>query len=178
MKKQIISTRLWWVAAAVLALLQSLPARPAEANSNQLMLDEVKRIIDTQGAKNASESGLEVLWGELLDAVATGRPEWLDIAVVLCRHTDSAEAAETLKAALGEALRRDPREVLKRVDRETIQVEGVCGNTFADSGLRGAVDAGTSLAEQQTAVARVEDPELRTKRDACLAAIKNSTWDR
>jgi len=140
----------------------------------KLKLDEVRRIIREKGAREAASRGLDHVWGQLLDAIATGEPAWLEIACELGRHSDG-EASETLDAAMGEALRRAPRAVLQRLDGNPFHLERVCGNTFADTGIRDATDEAARIAEQEAAVAKVRDKSLTERRDTCLELIRRHT---
>lgn len=159
--------------AMCLALVQT-PAGTAEESESPLTIQEVKRIIREQGPAAAAHTGLDDRWGDLLDAIATGEPAWLDIAAELGRHSDG-EASETLAAAVGEALRRKPKRVLGRLDGNPFGARGVCGNGFADSGIRGATGAAdykALLDSQEAAVAGVGDAALESRRDTCLQLIR------
>ena len=158
------------IAIIVLCFLQ-VSAAGAQQPPAQLKLDEVRRIIREKGAEEAARTGLDHVWGQLLDAIATGDPAWLDIACELKRHSDG-EASETLNAAMGEALRKAPSAVLRRLDGNPFNPEGVCGNTFANIGIRGATDEAASIAAQEAAVAKVRDKSLTARRDTCLELIR------
>jgi len=145
----------------------------AEERAQRLTLEQAKRIIIEKGARKAVETSFEDRWDQLLDAIATGVSSWLDIAVELGRHSD-AEAAETLDAAMGEALQHSPREVLLRLDGKPFRPENVCGNCFADMGIQGATDFKGSIARQEAAVASVQDAALRDRRDRCLKLIRKN----
>ena len=161
-----------------LALLVSLvvatpllgPSSAGEQPSH-LTLEQARRIVRDQGARKAVETALNPYWGELLTAIATADAGWLDLAVDLRAHSD-AEASETLDAAMGEALRRAPLRVLPRLNGQPFSISGVCGNTFAGSGIQGAIDPTAALAAQEAAVVGVQDPKLKQRRDACLALIR------
>ena len=153
----------------VLAAIQPWPSN-AQDQVLRLTLEQARRIIREQGARKAVETALDDKWSQLLDAIATGEPAWLDIAAELGLHSDAAPA-ETLSAAMGEALRNAPREVLRRLDGKPFRAKGVCGNCFADLGIQGATDARGAIALQEAAVAGVQDVTLRDLRDRCLELI-------
>jgi hypothetical protein len=162
-----------------LALLASLMVTASQAVSSErgdqharLTLEQAKRIVRDQGPRKAVETSLEGKWTQLLEAIATGEPGWLDMAIQLGAHSD-AEASESLSAAMGEALRRAPREVLLRLDGKPFSPSGVCGNSFADLAIQGATDAEAGLASQEAAVAKVRDPKLKQRRDVCLKQIRS-----
>jgi hypothetical protein len=134
-------------------------------------LEQARRIIGEHGAHGAVETSLDDKWSQLLDAIETGEPAWLDISGQLGGHTD-AEASETLNAAMGEALGHAAREVLGRLDGKPFRPEGVRGNRFANLGIQGATDVRGSIALQEDAVASVQDDTLRHQRDYCLKLIR------
>lgn len=158
------------IGSLILAAFQFSPS-DAEESAMRLSLEQARSIIRERGVNKAVETSLDGKWSQFLDAIATGEPSWLDIATELGRHSD-AEASETLNAAMGEALRHAPREVLQRLDGEPFRAEGVCGNCFADMGIQGATDVKGSIASQEAAVANVQDLALGQRRDYCLELIR------
>ena len=143
----------------------------------RLTLELAKRIIRQQGARKAAESGLDDYWGELLAAVASAQTGWLDIAADLRAYSD-AEASETLDGAMGEALRRSPLRVLRRLDGRPFAVSHVCGNNLGETGLESPTDPRTALKAQEAAVAGVQDAKLSQRRDECLALIRKRMQER
>jgi hypothetical protein len=159
--------------ALLVSLVVTMPPPPPSSAGDQprLTLEQAKRIVREQGARKAAETALDPYWGEVLAAIATADAGWLDLGADLRAHSD-AEASETLDAAMGEALRRAPIRVLRRLDGHPFSVSGVCGNTFADSGMQGATDPAAALASQEAAVVGVQDVKLKARRDSCLTLIR------
>ena len=152
---------------ALAPLLQPAPGAP----SPRLTLEMARQIVHEEGARRAAASGLDPYWGQLLDSIASGASGWLDLAGELRAQAD-AEAAKTLDAAMGEALRQAPERVLRRLEGHPFSVPNVCGNTFASSGIRGTKDEGAAVTAQQAAVAQVRDSKVKSRRDACLQQIR------
>ncbi len=61
----------------------------------------------------------------LLDGIASGRREWVELAVQLSAHTD-AGSSETLVLSLGEAMLRAPTRVLPLVNSSLLLNTKVC----------------------------------------------------
>jgi hypothetical protein len=153
--------------------MATLVVGAAQAHDSQprLTLAAARRIVNEQGARRAIVTGLDSHWNELLAAIATAEPGWLDLAAELRANSD-AESSATLDAAMGEALRQSPVNVLRRLDGQPFSVPTVCGNGFADLGILGATDAEQSLAAQAAAVAKVQDAKLKDRQSACLQRIR------
>lgn len=114
----------------------------------------VDRLWDAQGDEN---------WDHLLDAMEAGRSECIRLAKLLKPGTD-AGSAETLQIALSLALRTNPSAVLALGD-DVIKVSEACQDNQIEPTLQ---QHRAFLAKARTAVSKISEPALTTRRNACL----------
>jgi len=105
-------------------------------------------------------------WRAVAAGVATGGDDWLNIAAALHSEAD-ASFAEALSFALAKALQKNPSGVLTRLGAPA-EIEKTC-----DVPLIEPTDAEVAKWKKASlaALAKVNDPALKDKVDACLAAL-------
>lgn len=131
---------------------------------------EVERSIKLSGASRTwAELSAEHQWEGLLDKVSAGQPGWLKVAADLRTGTD-AGASEGLDAAISEAIRRRPAEVL-RLFQSGVSAENVCRSRAIEPTPE---QVRTFVGETRTALEGVKDPALRQARDQCIALVAKS----
>ncbi|MBE1236749.1 hypothetical protein IHV25_03660 [Phaeovibrio sulfidiphilus] len=118
----------------------------------------------------------EKTWQPLLEQVAEGKPEWLEICTCLSAGgalSRSARASEELEIALASALPRNPCAVLM-LERRGVSLARVCSVPFLVSD-RATLEA--YHARVQEALASVEAPGLAVERDVCRMRLE-AAWAR
>lgn len=118
-------------------------------------------------------------WSDLTDHVASGDPQWVDVAMAISPGTD-AGATEELADALFVALGQNPAYVLKVLPAEEsdtmpLALAEICSGRTDPLGTYAA-----SIAEQtvvEAAVEKVVAPALEPKKRQCLAKLKAGEAD-
>jgi hypothetical protein len=136
---------------------------------------EVKDMIRSYGARcllkkyyNDWES-----WQKVLQRIASGRREWLEIAVVLKKHAD-AGMSETLAHAVGEALEHDPELVLT-ITAEEYPLKNICSGPDIDDMRYSTYDATLTAIEKRIDALKAIDIEaLEMKRANCIEQLKTA----
>ncbi len=118
--------------------------------------------------KRYQEGLQQLLWG-----VARGDVEWLQIAVRL-RAASDAEAIEQMELAVGEALERQPTNVLK-IAVPGFDLEAVCGGPDVDDARYDSFELSMEAIDRRMAkVAEITETSLVAIRDACLKKLEDS----
>lgn len=107
-------------------------------------------------------------WDNVLDGIATGSAQWLDVAASLVKYAD-AGSAHDLSIAVGDALEAAPERVLELL-KETSAVGDVCGDIGPGSS-RG--DVLERLRRREHSVCAVKRNDLQLVRKQCLDAIED-----
>jgi hypothetical protein len=163
--------------AAILSVCLLLGLHPLRGQgadtAGQLTPEQVQRLVREKGPAIMQDKALQDNWNPILRAVAAGNEQWLDVATELLRYSDG-ESSGSLSAALGEALAHSPREVLRRLDGKYATAQSVCGNTFGDAGWLGVSwkTSAPTLRAQKKALGALQDPDLSSLRETCLALVK------
>jgi hypothetical protein len=112
-------------------------------------------------------------WKDLLANVATGRRDWLALAVEL-RPGSDAGATEELTLAVGEALEHRPENVLS-IAIDPYPLNEVCDVPETDDPRFDSLPrALETLNKRQVMLRRVTTPSLRTRRDQCTAQLESA----
>jgi hypothetical protein len=145
--------------------------RPASAAEAQEMLDD----IGARGAKAVLEEiyGREPLWRPVLEGVASGHPKWLEVAARFKAVSfRNLSASQELTVAVSRALDRSPAHALVVLER-AFDADDVCSlNTLEDSLGTDYETALRTVERREQGVARVKDPALASRRDACLEFLR------
>jgi len=109
-------------------------------------------------------------WAHLLASIATGRREWLLIAVALHPASD-AGSSEQLTLAVGEALEHRPENVLT-VAISTYPLDVVCDVPETDDPRFDSLSRALATLNRRQAMLRtVTAPEVRMPRDKCIEQL-------
>jgi hypothetical protein len=109
-------------------------------------------------------------WQQILEGIASGSREWLQVAERLKRV--AREPAEELTIAVARALETEPANALAILGG-AFDADDVCSlNTLEESLGRDYAVALRAVERRQQAVARVADPALLQKRDDCLGFLQ------
>lgn len=160
--------------AALLALALTglgLAPYPAGAASHGPGIDVVRSALRTLGprATLARYFPCDRHQGTGYAAVATGSAAWLALAERLIADADACHA-EGLRDALGRAMQRAPRQVLRLVGKtERLSAEAICLPSISDEPPPAAQRA--ALARSRRAIEAVRQAELQPQRQACLRFI-------
>jgi hypothetical protein len=107
-------------------------------------------------------------WSRVVESVASGKREWIDLAVSLKPGSDIAQGRELQNAMFG-ALSRNPSYVLLRAQPD-FPLAVLCLGP-ADS-LSSRLVAMAELDQAQKALQAVQSKSLLAKRELCLATIE------
>jgi len=106
-------------------------------------------------------------------AVATGKPQWLQVAVKLHSGVDGGTAEELLEA-IGEGLEHRPKDVLA-LAVPTFRLEDICGGPdIDDSRFDSIQSAFAAIGRRQRKVASIAEPDLRKRADECIRMLEES----
>jgi hypothetical protein len=109
-------------------------------------------------------------WAHLLASIATGRREWLLIAVALHPASD-AGSSEQLTLAVGEALEHRPENVLT-VAISTYPLDVVCDVPETDDPRFDSLSRALATLNRRQAMLRtVTAPAVRMPRDKCIEQL-------
>jgi hypothetical protein len=110
-------------------------------------------------------------WEPILQGIGGGGEGWLRVAAALEPGSD-AHSSEELSSAVSEALRRNPRGVLRLVKRGTFSVSNACGwlgfNSFGEGS---DAQVYRFIADAKRAVEGLTDQSLKEERRECLAQL-------
>jgi hypothetical protein len=111
----------------------------------------------------------ESAWPLLIDKVAAGSVEWLEVAELLAPGTDAGYSLQ-LRFAVTYALANEPANVLRMLDR-VYSTKDICDdvNVFMDSDSY--AEAAAQLSRWTSGVTGVAEPGLTKRRDACLQGL-------
>jgi len=166
-----------WLAIAVLC---ATPAHAQEtANPGDVTATWAQSEIQARGAREFLWSTFDSeAWVPLLDGIAAGQSEWLNVAAQL-RAVSDAHASEMLTCAISEALLHNPTHVLQQVKDGAFELDDACGwlgfLEYDDEATPSAMLR--FVEERETAVSGVEDASLATQRDACLQELRRARAD-
>ena len=108
------------------------------------------------------------VWDVVLEHVASGAQEWLEVAALLHPATD-AGSAEMLHEALADALEKEPERVLRMIG-QPFDSDFVCFLSIEPYDT--AREAIRALDRRIQRVAGVKHPELAAVRDGCVASLR------
>ncbi len=111
-------------------------------------------------------------WEQVLDHIGSGDPRWIALARPLASGTD-ASTAETLSAALAEALPKSPRAVLNALNLKgpvSITPGSVCNAPFFEGAT---IDIPAYKASTLRILGTVSDARLTRRRDACVSRLQD-----
>lgn len=136
---------------------------------------EAKAHIANVGAKDALSTwwGTQA-WQDIYDGIASGKPEWLQVAALLKPASD-AGGSEDLGDAISEALPNNPEAILRFVkdgkDFRDFTVEGTC---FASPRSETKSAALRFLKASERAVKRIDAVDLKDAKARCLKSLAES----
>ncbi len=108
-------------------------------------------------------------WPLLIEKVAEGAKEWLEVAELLAPGTDAGYSLE-LRFAVTRALGREPGNVLGILGR-VYATDEICGDVNVFMDFQTYADASTEVSRWTQGVTGVSDPTLRPRRQACLKGL-------
>ena len=150
--------------AAILGPALSVAATPTAVKA-------LRADIQVRGAKTVVaelRAGAAPQWDQVLGKIAQGGPDWLGAAGDLLGGTDAA-AAEGVYGALSNALAANPAAVLIMLGPEA----GIADVCFDRQIEPTPAQHQAFITRTRAALLTVKSPELRPKRDACLAKMGN-----
>ena len=136
---------------------------------------EVKDMIRSCGSRCLLEKYFNdwESWQKVLQKIASGRQEWLEIAVVLKKHSD-AGMSETLIHAVGEALENEPELVLT-ITAEEYPLKNICSGPDIDDERYSTYDAAlTAIRKRIDALTAIDNKTLEMKRANCIEQLKTA----
>ena len=151
------------------------PAAPARAAPSPAEAQAILADIQRRGAKTVLDQlyGREARWRPVVEGVASGQARWLEVASALKPAARrNLAVSQELTVALSRALEKAPANVLGVLD-EAFDADDVCSlNTIEDSLGTDFHAALASVERRERAVARVSDPALAERREACLEFLR------
>ncbi|WP_150125036.1 hypothetical protein [Tsuneonella mangrovi] len=112
-------------------------------------------------------------WGFVTDQIATGKPDWLQVALELKQYADGGYSEE-LTTDLGLALLNRPSNVLRSLQDQRgpkkFLLYIVCSAPIPSPGKNWLMHYKVRAIE---AVEKVRDAELQIERDDCLQALRS-----
>jgi len=111
----------------------------------------------------------ESAWPLLIDKVAAGSMEWLEVAELLAPGTDAGYSLQ-LRFAVTYALEHEPANVLGILDKVYSTTE-ICNDVNVFMDFESYAEAAEQLFRWTSAVSKVAEPDLTTRRDACLRGL-------
>ncbi|GAB2869652.1 hypothetical protein GCM10027093_01710 [Paraburkholderia jirisanensis] len=153
----------------------ALPLISSVVHAGPLTPAAVSLDIDTYGAKstvaNLDRTGR---FGRILDRIAAGQSEWIQLAPRLAKGTDAGNSAE-LTIALAQALPKNPDAVLTVLDGTPItNFDAVCGVPFIEPSPD---DVLTYLGSTIAAVKSAQKSVHTNSKAACLVALERAKAD-
>jgi hypothetical protein len=113
------------------------------------------------------------MWSQLLKGVATGSKDWLGVANQLRNVSDGGVTAQ-LQLAVGEALERQPRNVLSMSVPE-FGIDVICGAPDTDDVRFNSYDRSmASISKRERAVRALKDEKLRELQESCVATLEQA----
>jgi hypothetical protein len=162
---RLIRLLFWSLVASVIAPLLADAAPVSEADARRL-----SREVQENGARNSvlrlHRDGRE--WNQVMERIATGQREWIDLAVSLKPGSDVAQGRE-LQYAMFRALGRNPSYVLDRAQPAYPLAVLCLGRAGSSLSYREAI---AELEDARKAVQAVRRKGLLAKREFCLATIE------
>ena len=140
-----------------------------------LSYSEISSMIKEQGAKETVKKlyGNPNAWNGLLLNIASGKREWLNMAVQLKAGAD-AGISGMLKFAVGEALENAPELVLQ-VAADGFSLEDICGSPDVDDVRFSTYEkALESITRRIEALEEIRNQEIGKKRQYCIEKLKES----
>lgn len=140
------------------------PSQCAE-RSGQELLDTVRR----GGASRVAQSMSETEWSVAFNQAESGKADWLE-AVAALRPVTDAGRTESIDSAISHALLPNPTGVLRLLANHP-DLPGTAWYC-ADRDIEPLSAAAAQwVALTRSAVSRVDDPALRSRRDECLVSL-------
>jgi hypothetical protein len=162
-----ISSWAYMKKAGVLLVALVLVAKPALA----ITADEVLNLVHRQGAHAtvAALVGTED-WEQVIQGVASGRPDWLQVAEESLAGADAGANSE-LRDAMAWALPIAPAQVLELVSRKKADWAYVCSGPPVDFPVGGSA---SYFQRAITAVTSVKEEALQGTKDYCVSQLKSA----
>jgi hypothetical protein len=161
---------LWTVVVCATAAVAAAAAPASTADAKRLV-----KAVQANGARNTvlrlQRDRRE--WSRVVESIASGKREWIDLAVSLKPGSDIAQGRE-LQNAMFRALNRNPSYVLQHAQPDFPLAVLCLGR--ADS-LPPSGAAMAELDQAQKALQTVRSKTLVAKREFCLAMIEEGRVD-
>ena len=157
--------RLLTILAVGAALMAPMPGVAAPS----LGAKAIQAEIQAKGPKTVVaglRAGPAPQWDQVLDKIGLGGADWLALAADLLSGTDAA-TTEGVFGALSDALSNNPRAVLAMLGPDA----GIADVCFDRQIEPTPARHQAFIAKTRAALLTVKAPELRPKRDACLAKM-------
>lgn len=140
---------------------KDFPARPTPR--------EIAELVRKVGAADVTSTlfGKKEAWNHVLQGIASGNREWLQVAALLHNGSD-AGSSEELELAAADALRQNAGGVLEILEAE-FTAETLCGN---EESLADTLDRSLAIiSERRKAVSAVKAKTLQQRREKCLSLL-------
>jgi hypothetical protein len=143
--------------------------------TQDLSTHEIREMMSIYGVKGTVEKlyGDPDRWSDLLRQIASGKDEWLKLAVDLRAGSDAGTSA-MLKYAIGEALENAPEIVLKSGVDECNLADICRGPDIDDSRYSSYEKALNAVNRRIEALGRIQNQSIDTKRNFCIQKLKES----
>lgn len=113
------------------------------------------------------------VWNSILRNIATGKLEWINVAVNLKKWSDAA-ASEMLNLSVGEALGHAPEYVLLEATK-VFKLDDICNCPDIDDDRFATYDKALQAIEQRImALEKVDSEELVNGREYCIQKLQES----
>jgi hypothetical protein len=153
-------------------LLSILSAASLAGAAGEITVDAIEASLAEKGPRATLEAyfSCEKYDGSAYPAIAGGSREWVSLAEKMIAHSDACYM-EGIQAALGEAMRKSPRNVLRLVDKTpALGADHIC-LPFISSEQSIAAQV-KELRKSRRAISAVRDRQLSKPRAACLRFIR------
>jgi hypothetical protein len=155
-------------------LLSILSAASLAGAAGPITVDAVEASLVDNGPRATLEAyfSCENYDASAYPAIAGGSAEWVALAEKMIEHSDACYT-EGIQAALGEAMRKSPRHVLRLVDKTpALGADHIC-LPFISNEQPIAAQA-KELQKSRRAISAVRDRQLSKPRAACLRFIRGA----
>jgi hypothetical protein len=153
-------------------LLSILSAVSLAGSAGEITVDAVEASLAQNGPRATLEAyfSCENYEGSAYPAIAGGSREWVALAEKMIAHSDACYA-EGIQAALGEAMRKSPRHVLRLVDKTpALGADHICLPFISNE--QSITAQATELQKSRRAISAVRNSRLSKPRAACLRFIQ------
>lgn len=151
------------------------------ANAAEITPEEVMAHVQTKGAQSAREAYFSCWCREKAvgyDLIETGSEKWLQIAVILVSDSDGCYA-QALQNSIALAQINNPEKVLTLVDTgKRLEAPYICVPYMTDETDPKKIRENFGILDRmESALRKVDNPKLQTKKSKCLEYIESYKQD-